>query len=597
MISDAPAPNWRRSTPSFIADLPVLDFPFQTPADIFIPASTVLRIGDSGLVLSFLWCFLTRKVNRADSAFEASSLSEIRVEAMPSVLGRLSSWFRFRNSRPQSVRRTLSSLGLFLTWADSTENEGRFEAVLSNPHVALEALRGYHSYLRARVQNHQLQPSTAGWQDQDAIACLSEIHGRVFKDEIEPLSAHKGSGTEIPEVNDVQSFASTLQAIFDSASEIIFSETNTGSHHSPNEGRSLRISSTDDSKTVQLATNYSLLRLTELACVAFAGLAFVDSGANLSVLREYEEPEDLENQLTKPTRINLSQKVVKFRAGGRVIEVHLSATTITRLRTYLRLRQSLVNSLAKIDIAPMFVQCEYATSRGEPIGIRPLDRSFLSLLRKKVTAIGATLPDITLRQLRAYKQQEMVRRAPISLAAKLMGHSVPTAIKAYSKAQAGVRQTEMRTYLDSLQKTVQATSDWFSGQSPQKIIPIGSCADHGRPVTKSSESVLQPDCNKIEGCFFCDNYRVHADEDDLAKLFSCRRVLGYIVPLTDDTILAEKVYAAVVDRIDSLLVELKRLKPDAYEAARLNVEERGLLTRYWANKLQQLHLLGMLPSP
>ena len=107
---------------------------------------------------------------------------------------------------------------------------------------------------------------------------------------------------------------------------------------------------------------------------------------------------------------------------------------------------------------------------------------------------------------------------------------------------------------------------------------------------------MTPDCSKVEGCFFCDNYRLHADEEDMKKLMSCRRVLQYIVPLNGDSIRAERAYTAVVDRIDSLLGELKRRRPQPFETVRMEVEERGQLTRYWANKLQQLHLLGMLPA-
>lgn len=515
---------------------------------------------------------------------------------MPTVLQRLSVWFRFRNARPRSVGRQLGGLSLFLAWADSPENSGRFESVLSDPDLAFEALRGYHSFLRARLQSHQLAPPSAGHRDQDAIACLSEIHGRVFKDEIEPLSATKGSGTKVPESPAVQDFASTLQAIFDSAARLVFPEAEGGSSALLSSARLLRVSAVDDSKVVQLKDSYSRLRLMELACVAYAGLAFVDSGANLAVLQSYEEPEDLEEQLSQPDRINLTQRAVKFRARGRLVAVHLSATTLTRLRKFLRIRQELIQAVGADDIAQMFVQCEYSNTRGEPVGIRPLDKSFLSYLRKKVAVVGAALPEVTLRQLRAYKQQELVRRAPVAVVAKLMGHSVPTAVQAYCKAQESVRQGELSAYLDSLQETVLQSMNQPLGCAAEENIPVGACANHGNPSSRDSTPAVQPDCGKTEGCFFCSNYRVHADEEDMRKLLSCRRVLGYIVPTHGDLIRAERVYTAVVDRIDALLAELRRQNPDAYESARKAVEERGQLTRYWAGKLQQLHLLGMLPT-
>jgi hypothetical protein len=57
---------------------------------------------------------------------------------------------------------------------------------------------------------------------------------------------------------------------------------------------------------------------------------------------------------------------------------------------------------------------------------------------------------------------------------------------------------------------------------------------------------------------------------------------------------AERVYRFVFDRIGSLLAEIKRIAPEAHERARVAVLEEGRLSRYWAGKLQQMHLLGLL---
>lgn len=583
---------WQRCTPSYVKTLPILDFPFARMPDIFAPASTVLRFVAGKNYHAFLWCYLRREGEHTGvvRSFDTSSLSEERVKAMPLALERLSKWLRFNNARPSTASAILAQFGQLLMWADKAQHAGRFEAILSDANLALEALKGYHTYLRGMMQSHLLQQRTAALRDQKAIACLSEIHGINYKDHIEPLQSSASGGTEAPDSESVSEFGSTLQAIFDSASEIVLEDRPVPS------GVSLRIDATDDSKTVKLAAGYGPLKLMELACVAYAGLVFVDSGANLSVLRDYEEPEDLEGQLAKPDRINLTQKAVKFRAGGKEVEVHLSATTITRLMTYLRVRQKLVASLDCDDIAPMFVQCYYDNLRGEPTGICALDKEFLPYIRRKVTRIGASLPNVTLRQLRAYKQQDLVRRAPVAVAAKVMGHSVETAVQAYCKAQNATRRSEIGEFLGSLQNTILAASENLSEQSHQKTIPIGSCTDHGKPSPVASAPVVAPDCSKVEGCFFCGNYRLHADAEDMRKLMSCRRVLQRIVPLNGDSIRAERVFTAVVDRIDALLGELKRRKPQTFETVRVDIEERGQLTRYWANKLQQLHLLGMLPT-
>ena len=171
-----------RCTPSYVKTLPVLDFPFQTLPDIFAPASTVLRLGDGNQMYAFQWCYLRREGDGRGivKSFDAASLSEARVKAMPLALGRLSKWLHFNNARPRTVGRLLEELGHLLFWADQPLHANRFEALLSDADLALEALKNYHTYLRNQFQSHQLTSSTASQRDHGAIACLSEIHGRVY---------------------------------------------------------------------------------------------------------------------------------------------------------------------------------------------------------------------------------------------------------------------------------------------------------------------------------------------------------------------------------------------------------------------------------
>lgn len=575
-------------TSAFVKKNTILDFPFVNEPCIYEPEKTVLKLDERTNFYILFWCYLRRSLKRGVGFYDASSLSVARVQVLPMALQRLSQWFRFNNHRPRTIHHFLYCMGLFLSWVDQPEQLGRYELVLADPELALMALKNFHTYLRNQIQSHQLAPSTAATREQYIIACLSEIHSCNYRNYIEPLKSIQGKGTEAPDDETVGVFSSVLQAIFDSASEILISKRTF-----PSEVL-LRVSAMDDSKVIKLRRGYGPLRLMELACVAYVGLVFVDSGANLAVLKDFEKSEDLEDQLAKPDRINLKQKVVKFRAGGKEVEVYLSATTMTRLNTYLRVRQALISALEVDDIAPLFVHCTYDTSRGEPTGICNLSKYFLNFLRRKVKRSGANLPKVTLRQLRTYKQQDLVSNTTVEVAARIMGHSVETAIKAYCKSQESARKGEMHEFLGALQKVVLSRTAGGSGRMLQQVTPVGNCASYENPSPTAQSSIVEPNCNKVEGCFFCHNYRLHADEEDISKLMSCRLVIQRIMPLSSDSVKAEHVYAAVVGRIDVLLAELKIRKPKIYEVTRKEVEVNGQLTRYWAGKIQQLHLLGML---
>ena len=556
----------------------------------------MLRLGAGFRGHCYLWCYLRRNSRRGITSFDPSSLSAIRVAQLPAALDRLSKWCRHRNARPAYSETHFRRLSLFFAWVDGAENEGRYEAVLSDPQVALQALRGYHSLLRTRLQSHQLASATAADLDQRAIACLSAIHNREFKDQVEPLSRRKdqGRGTQAPNPDEVQLFLSRAQAVFDSAAELLLHD----SVRTPANARRLRLSTVDGSDTMALPDSYTQERLMELACVAFAALVLADSGANLAVLQSYEEPEDLQEQLAHPEKVNLRGRAMKFRAGGKLVPVHLTVLTTTRLRTYLHIRQVFVESLHCDDIRPLFVQGAYPPAWGEtnsPTTVKPLDGQLLTSLRNKFSSVGAELPRVTLRQLRSYKQQHLVRHQPLAVAAAVMGHSVETAVRAYCKAQQGLRAAEMSQFLGSLERTVRSPLKVHSRPSSTEALPAGACADFGKPMPSEATPLVQPDCTKVEGCFFCDNYRLHADAKDLRKLASCRVALKRVASLQPDSVRAERVYFAIVDRIDALLSEIQRRIPCVYEDVRQDVEVRGNLTSYWSTKLQQLHLLGMLP--
>lgn len=592
--------SWVSTTRRYVSTLPVLKFPFETLPEIYAPQYTVLELSTEYRVHPYQWCYLQRRARAGFTELDTGSLSTARVEAMPKVIDRWSQWVRFHNPRPSTLQKDFGYLSLFLSWADAAGNGRRFEYVLTDADLTLEALKKHHAYLRQLFQRRLISGATASRRDQIAIKILSEVHDRTFLDEIEPLSKPPSNGLAAPRDDQVGQWMSTLQAIFDSAARLILHQ---GAATAQDIGaeRVLRLSSVDDLKTAVLAEDYSHARLLELACVAFAGLAIGDSGANLAQIQSYEEPADLQRQLAQPDRVNLTQKVVKFRAGGASVPVHLTTTTLSRLGTYLKIRTLLISHLNCPDIAPMFVQARFTFVKRwqgiEPLSVKALDNCFLVLLRSKVEAIGGKLPPITLRELRAFKQQSLVCAKGITVTSAVMGHSIATAVRSYCRAQEDVRRSGIGKFLASLGSRVLDAAKGDSEAGLSVSTPVGNCKNIGVPIPIESEALMQPTCDKTEGCFFCAQFRVHADELDLRKLLSCRWVLQRLAPLQGESIEADRVWVAITDRIDALLSAIGDRIPKVYESVRRDVEERANLTRYWTAKLQQLYLLGIVREP
>jgi hypothetical protein len=288
------------------------------------------------------------------------------------------------------------------------------------------------------------------------------------------------------------------------------------------------------------------------------------------------------------------------------VPVTMTTVTFTRLRHFAKIRHQIIELLGCEDIAPFLFTCQYAVVEGrtlasrlelgnrEPLVIQPIPDRLLPDLRRKVAAAGAELPRVTLKQLRTHKQQHLVRHYGLQVAADAMGHTIATAVKAYCAAQEGVQANDIGRFMSSLHKTVVRRA--HSRSSKLVSVPAGECASHGNPKASDPTPLVKPDCTKTEGCFFCEHFRVHADEEDLRKLLSCRNVLLKIEHLQGESALADRVYGSVMGRIEFLLRELQQiLGPDAFERIEADIAA-GNLTRYWAVKVQQLGLLGLIAT-
>lgn len=599
--------DWISTAGGYPNGLPKLAFPLELPIpEVYVPQSTILRTAANAQTPAYLWCYLERKVNGGRYLFNPSSLSAQRVKDMPGAIERLSRRFRFDNAKPQSVKERLAGLSRFLYWLDEPAHQRRYEPILSDPHLALEAIKRYHSHLRQRMQaNHtekRISVSTASSRDLVAIKMMSVIHNREYGNEIEAIQFIHGEGVTAPKTEDVATFMACAQGVFDSVIRIVFD----GPQNNCDDASlaELRWQSGGQELSVLIPPGIHIERVMELGCVAYAALCVGDSGANLASIQSYEEPENMQEQLDNPEKLNLRHKVIKFRAGGKEVPVHLTSTTVTRLRAYLRLREALRVRLDCADIGPMFVQCEYAagSAKARPLAIISLRRTFTGELRRKFSFVGADLPQVTMQQLRAHKSGKVATEHNLKVAADVMGHSMATAIRKYNKITEAESRSAMAPFLVSLTSVVLNRSAGSAESSSKRIIPVvaipaGGCADHGHPEALADNPLVEPDCKKTEGCFFCDKYHVHADEGDGIKLMSCRSVLERMAPRLGDSGAAERVYAVVIDYITTLLNEIKRINPEAHERARVAVVEEGRLSRYWASKLQQLYLLGLLAPP
>jgi hypothetical protein len=168
-----------------------------------------------------------------------------------------------------------------------------------------------------------------------------------------------------------------------------------------------------------------------------------------------------------------------------------------------------------------------------------------------------------------------------------MGHSLQTALNAYSNGSEANHALEMGRYLVSLEETVVRNS---RGSEDSLENGVGQCTDYLNPIPIATNTPIVPKCDSSEGCLFCGKYRLHADEIDVRKILSCRYSLKAAFGANE----GEDVVVKILQRIEELLEQLREINAELVERITREVDDDEALDPFWEAKLEQLAVLGLI---
>lgn len=318
------------------------------------------------------------------------------------------------------------------------------------------------------------------------------------------------------------------------------------------------------------------------ALQAFTLLFIAHTGMNLEQVRTLEWSGDYE-----VGTVRQKFRVVKWRAHGKKQSFEIQSTFLADFKRYLELRSYLLNGR----------QCKWLFFS---LGIRGLGQPGQlkyyapRQLYQRLMRIDSSLPVITPRQWRSANVDWMLRKeVPLSVAADVVQNSEETLKAAYVAGSPETHRVEMTAFLDKVSSVV---LEGEQVRNPSQEGPVGRCVDYGKPKADGTSGTVSPDCRNPEGCFFCDNYKVHADEHDVRKLLSCRFCILKTTSLAASVEHFDSVFGEILSRINELLVEIgKRIqKPELISSTTRSVEEFGELDEYWAAKLELLIQLDLV---
>ena len=585
-------------------------------------------------------CYLRRDTSsrkRKRSTFDHTSFSSERAKVARLLVTQVSGRITLGAMRPKTVYAALRVVLDFVNWADRQ----RLHQVLCDEKATAEAVHRYFCEKRELVSLGDLNRNSVARYQRNLLSMLREFfRNDDFCADARVLRHQQDASvpTAVPDAEAQAALLAWADALFSSISTLVLDfkpypvrvTTARGENlclvphpHGRSEGGDSRSllgwnletgePRTREELTTRMARagaknprhrSCAIARLTaqhltaanedarspirrshaSTAASCFAALFLAETGVNLAQLLAMKWSPGLAASLQDASVARQKFREVKYRAGGREVTFTVSLGFMPKLKAYLALREYLVQDA---DCDALFVVIGNYAQLRRPIG---LPTQFLDQLYSKLNKLGIVLPRITARQWRAAKQDRAVSNHGPIVAARLMGHSLITALRSYSNGTDAAHKAEMGAFLASVEKTVLTP-----GNDPAGSIrsAVGVCIEFHKPSPIAASVIVTPDCRSTEGCLFCDQYRVHADAADIRKLLSCRHCVRIVSRRADSIEQYDRSFGAVLRRVDFLLDELRKRDAALVDQIERDVDIEGNMDAFWSAKLDQLYELGV----
>ena len=533
-----------------------------------------------------------------------------------------------------------SAFARFLDWCDKNSHE----SILSNSDAAKAAFRSYHDHLKDMVNQNELHVNTAADYQKNVIKVMDTHFG--FENVSQGIhliarSNHLAQSITVPHEDSQAKVLAWCICLFSGLSELVIDRKpypfslsvptylNLAQdrlwifplrHWCAPAGHLSRYNMAYDFKNgcirngeqiealfgktnltasiIKRANNriteanednydYSRVARAELAIHAFFLMFIAATGMNLTQAAELAWSEDLNNSVRDPLIERQGFRTIKYRANNRLVSFELGIQYMPYLRKYLELRAYYLNGRTSRFL--------FHRGRNHP---RVIDehvsgqskntvQSFFRSLHRLCPSIPKVLPT----HWRAAKQDYVIRHYDPAVAATAMQHSEATALKHYSNGSETVQNVELSSYLLQVEQVVIQGGE-PSGENDQR--PIGACSKPAQPQAISLTAPVKPDCRALEGCLFCDKYRIHADKADIRKLLSARFFLRKAGSTASTHEQFQHLFGSVLQRIEAIVDEVRKHDEQVVKEVIQEVDIEGELDVYWSAKMDLLVELDIL---
>lgn len=327
------------------------------------------------------------------------------------------------------------------------------------------------------------------------------------------------------------------------------------------------------------------------ALYCFLKLFLIITGATTSEVINLEYDDKIESQKDLICR---NFKTIKYRAKGKVTKYTISTSEgIEIYERYLKLRAWVLNG-------------------------KSFKYLFFCVSFKKHESIPSVLIDTTRKDFKVFKgfifpedfehlTPTVIRKSKSKIlhalkqstndVSKNLNHTEKVNERAYRLSDENEAVSEIEVYWRAMRNAADRIKIKEVCSLKDVSISVGHCECINNPKDISSSVPIKPDCVRQYGCLYCDNYTVHADEEDFHKLESVLFVVNGLLKFSAEN---SEIMPGLVDlsiRINYILKVLLESN-DKYKIISKEIWERvnvhGVLTKFWELRLRRYEELGMI---
>jgi hypothetical protein len=308
----------------------------------------------------------------------------------------------------------------------------------------------------------------------------------------------------------------------------------------------------------------------------------------------YSNALDVTTNPTKKELVNL-----KLRAGGLTVKYCIHRKSLMLLREYLKFREWYLDG-KECDL--LFFNLYSAKIIGDGILNSPtlLRADYASRFHTQLSGrvFDSSMSNISPIKSRKYKSRilKYLGYSPKETANALQ-HTENTNLASYSKNDEEVVIEELSNYWQAVRSSIKTIPILDPEEKESKSTTVGQCRDYGNPIEIIPTPPIEPKCTRPHGCLFCDQYKVHADKEDVHKLCSLRYVVDSARNSLKEFEAADQLFRELSIRAELVIQEIVLKFPELGEVVievKKQVFEYGILTPFWEERLSRYEELGVL---